>query len=99
MLKGNTIKHLLLKTIILLYLFSSFVNSTHLHVDEEEHFNDCQICTIITLFNAIPPVNDLIDVNCKLCSYLLVTAVSSHPVKLTLLKGFFSHAPPFLSFI
>ncbi|CAA6827579.1 MAG: Unknown protein [uncultured Sulfurovum sp.] len=80
-------------------MFSSFLNGTHVHADEEQHFDDCQICTILTAFNDSPPINDLIDLKCELCGYLIETALPLNSIEITSLKGFFAHAPPCLSYL
>ncbi len=94
---SDTIKQFLLKTLILFYIVTSFTSATHIHIGEEEHIDDCQICVITTSFNSAQPPKYELSFSCEICSYLIDTAVDSINIEINDLKGFFSHAPPFLS--
>lgn len=79
---------------MLFYFVFSFVNATHIHIDEHEHTEDCQICIIVKAFSdSDTPKIDLVT-SCKSCSYQIDIFTSSF-VEVSYLKGFFSRAPPF----
>ena len=70
-----------------------------MHIGEEEHINDCQICIIVKAFNDIDVPKYNLNFSCILCSYFTETTIKSFTVELSYLKGFFSHAPPFYPFL
>ncbi|HIP50950.1 MAG TPA: hypothetical protein EYG94_02580 [Campylobacterales bacterium] len=90
-------KNFLLKLLLFFYLSFSYMGATHIHYDHEEHLDDCQICLIVNAFSDLDiPKNSLI-LSCTLCSYIIevFNTTSVHTVHL---KGYFSNAPPTLSF-
>ena len=93
----NSIKFFILKSLIILYVLFSFSNATHIHDDNEEHIEDCQICVIIKAFSDIDTPKYSLNTDCAICRYLIET-VAPLTIEISCLKGFFSHAPPFSLF-
>ena len=91
-------KLFILKSLVLFYLFSSFVLATHVHIDGDEHVDDCQICVIVKAFSDIDAPKYDLNFSCELCSYFIETVMGSLAIELIYLKGFCSHAPPFYPF-
>ncbi len=87
----------LLKALMLSYFLFSFANATHVHVDEHENVDDCQVCIIVKAFNDTDTPKISLDSVYKSCSYQ-VDIFTSLFVETSYLKGFFSHAPPLLPF-
>ncbi|HIC78067.1 MAG TPA: hypothetical protein EYP02_02680 [Sulfurovum sp.] len=83
---------------ILFYLVTSFTSATHIHMYDEKHIDDCQICVIVQVFSGDVPPKYEIDFSCEICTYLIETAINRLTIKISYLKGFFSQAPPSLSF-
>ncbi|MCH9740418.1 MAG: hypothetical protein K0U38_06215 [Epsilonproteobacteria bacterium] len=75
---------------------TSFTNATHMHIGEEEHIDDCQICIIVNAFNDIDTSSMAILFECGLCN-CFIEPLHTAVIQLTYLKGFFAHAPPILS--
>lgn len=75
------------------------MGATHIHHehDHEEHLDDCQICLIVNAFSDtdIPHTSSIID--CTLCTYM-IEVFNATSIHIIYLKGYFSHAPPTLSF-
>jgi len=95
--KGNFIKQFIIKALILFYLFSSFVHGTHFHNETDEHMDDCKICTIVSLFKTIPPIKSLMECDANACHESIEIFLHKECIEKTPLKGYLSHAPPFLS--
>jgi len=69
-----------------------------MHIGEEEHVDDCQICVIVQAFSGDAPPKYELNFSCETCSYLIETAIHTPSIEIAYFKGFFSHAPPLLSF-
>lgn len=88
-------KQLIVKLLMVFYVFFSFVSATHTHHDCEEHFDDCQICVIVKAYSGTDTPFDSIVLEYDFTSYL-TESFSSASINILNLKGFFSHAPPSL---
>lgn len=88
--------NILIKALLLFYIFSSYIGATHFHNKPIKSFNDCKVHILIKNLNIgnVPTFNNtlLICNNCYEYIYpiniLLVIFIS---------KGFNSQAPPFIS--
>lgn len=87
----------MIKALVLFYFVTAFMNATHIHSDNEDHLDDCQICVIVKAFNSVDLPKYDIDFSCAICHDSIESVLTSFHVT-TYLKGFFSHAPPALSF-
>ena len=81
--------------ILLCYVFFSFVSPTHIYYDCEEHFDDCQMCVIVNDFSDVDALFDGIALEYNFCSNI-IEPFSSLSINILNVKGFLSHAPPFL---
>jgi len=98
MKRRDIIKPIVLKILLLFYLASTFIGATHIHNQKKKHLDGCQICVIVKAFtDADLPKNGSIDIGCTLCNYLIIPLYSIS-LKVVNLKGYFSHAPPLLSY-
>ena len=88
-------KLLVVKLLILFYVFFSFASATHIHNDSEEHLDDCQICVIVNGFSDTDAPFNGIALEYNFGSYL-IKSFSLISINILNLKGFFSQAPPFL---
>lgn len=71
------------------------MTATHVHEDTQEHLDDCKICVIVKAFSNVDvPKFDLLF-SCEKCIYVIETFASFIQDN-SILKGFFSHAPPVL---
>lgn len=93
--RRNIIKQLIIKLLILFYLSFSFVSAVHIHHDLKEHLDDCQICVIVKAFSDVKTLFNDTVLEYNFGSYL-IESFSSISINIVNLKGFFSHAPPFL---
>lgn len=90
-------KNLITKILILLYLLFSFSNATHIHVEEDGHAEDCEVCILTKAFTDTDvPSFDIIN-DCTDCTYHHNIIISSD-INILFLKGFFANAPPFTPF-
>lgn len=94
---SHSLKYLVLKSLVLLYLLFSLSNAMHIHGHDDKHVDDCQICIIVQAFSDVDLATANIDVFCNLYPYLLIN-YESLTTEILKLKGFFSHAPPFSLF-
>ena len=69
-----------------------------MHVGEEEHVDDCQICIFVKAFSDIDAPKYDLNFSYELCSYFIETVMDSLAIEHSYLKGFLSHAPPFYPF-
>jgi len=68
--------------------------ATHLHIDGDEHLDDCQICVIVKSFSDV----DFSPLGIDFSSYLFPFFLESYSSFISHgfnLKGFDSQAPPF----
>jgi len=87
------LKHLLLSTLLFLFLSSSYVSATHMHSTDSHHQDNCDICVIINNFHSgdislLSFVIDAIEYN-----YECIQLNESFYIY-QIFKGFNSTAPP-----
>ena len=88
-------KPFLLKILMLSYFLFSFINATHVHADGSEHTDDCKVCIIVKAFSDTNTPS--LDFHISYESYRYqIDIFTSAFIEVSYLKGFFSHAPPFL---
>jgi hypothetical protein len=83
-------KNFLIKSILICYLFASYIGATHIHNDYTEH-HDCKICIVVKNLNGNNP--SILDIPCVI-SYYYIPDFILNLVDLTIIKGFNSNAPP-----
>ena len=93
--RRDIMKQLIVKLLIFFYISFSFVSATHIHHDAEEHFDTCKICVIVKAYSDVDTPFDSIVLEYNFTSYLL-KSFTSISINILNLKGFYSHAPPFL---
>lgn len=64
-------------------------------MDEHAHTDDCKVCIIVKAFSDTNTPTLDSHISYETCSYQIETFTSTF-VSVSYLKGFFSHAPPFL---
>jgi len=88
-------KQFLAKSLMLFYLFSSYLSATHIHHDTDNKQDNCQVCILVKniLSGDVVPSVLLTDIfehdfvlSCEPKTYIYHAS-----------KGFNSHAPPLFS--
>ena len=87
------LKHIMIRFILLFYLSSSFLSAMHVHHDISTPHDNCKICLIVkNLSSGDIPTFDSLEFTGFTYGHLIVKKQSS--ILKTILKGFFSNAPP-----
>ncbi|NOZ90752.1 MAG: hypothetical protein GXO60_05665 [Epsilonproteobacteria bacterium] len=87
---------IIIKTLLLFYIFSSYIGATHFHTKPIKSFNDCKVHILIKNLNTgnIPTLDNIPLVYND--SYRYIYPIDTFLV-LFIQKGFNSQAPPTIS--
>ena len=92
-LRSSIIKHFLLKTLLLLFLGTSYLTATHIHHDDLDHEEGCEVCVMVNNFHSADIPHATIDIASVEWYFDDIVLYENYPVKHTP-KGFYSTAPP-----
>jgi len=89
----NSIKIIIVRLLLFLYLSSSYLSVTHIHNDGLTQQSDCKICIVVKNLNSADVPNDaLAFLSCDFCYEPIFS--EEHQNTFKLLKGFNANAPP-----
>ncbi len=86
-------KHFLLKTLLFLFLGTSYLSATHIHHDELDHKDGCEVCVVVNNFHSADIPNATMDIPLVEYAYDEIRLCYISPVT-HIYKGFYSTAPP-----
>ncbi len=87
------IKYFLLKTLLLLFLGTSYLTATHIHHDDLDHEDGCEVCIVVKNFHSADIPHSDIDISLVEYTYDEIKLYHISPVT-DICKGFYSTAPP-----
>lgn len=90
-------RQLLMKIFLLLFLVSNTVAASHIHHDDPDHGQECEICVIVNHFHSADVPHSAADIVLIAYGFDEITLQHDDLVKLAL-KGYCSTAPPSSSF-
>ncbi len=89
------VKLFLIKSIVLFYLFGSFLSATHVHDDGLVH-DDCKVCIVHKNLNSADvPTTSTLNLVCDYCYEAILFKATLFQDALD--KGFNANAPPYFS--
>lgn len=92
-IKENSIKHFLIKILLLLFLASSTLTASHIHHDDVDHDEGCEVCVVINNFHSGDIPHSAVEILSLEYSYDEITQYANYPLK-HLPLGYCSTAPP-----
>ena len=90
-------RSLLIKLLLLIYLFSTSLSATHLHalVDDDKH-EDCPVCILVNSLQSGDIDNSILNITTPIYYLEFESYFNTHIVT-KIIKGFNSTAPPLFS--
>lgn len=89
-------RHIIIGLLVLFYLSSSYLSSTHIHSKTLESSNDCKVHILVkNLSSADTPDSSLEVLGCGVCFNIMTPELIF--LHQPLIKGFNAQAPPTLS--
>ncbi len=92
-IKENIIKHFLIKILILLFLGTSYLTASHIHHDDVDHDEGCEVCVVINNFHSGDIPHSTVEIPSVEYSYDEIAQYDNYPLK-HLPLGYCSTAPP-----
>ncbi len=93
--KRQNIKQIIIKLLLLFYLFTSYVNATHFH-HEEVDVDNCQICIVLKVFHSADLSSS--DIHFIFPDLFYITSYFGKSSNVALChKGYYATAPPSFS--
>jgi len=92
-IKERIIKHFLIKILLLLFLGTSYLTATHIHFDELEHEEGCEVCVVINNFHGGDISHAKVEIPSLSCNYDEIVFCESYTFT-HLPLGYYSTAPP-----
>ena len=88
--------NIVIKALLLFYIFSSYIGATHFHTKPIKSFNDCKVHILIKNLNIgdVPVVDNIVS-DCNRCEDYIIYFHTF--LALFIPKGFNSQAPPTIS--
>jgi hypothetical protein len=90
-------RHFFIKIFLFLFLASNTVAASHIHHDDPDHGQECEICLIVNNFHSADVPHSAVDISMIAYGFDETALQHDHVLKLTL-KGYYSTAPPVSSF-
>jgi hypothetical protein len=90
------LNNIIIKALLLFYIFSSYIGATHFHTKPIKSFNDCKVHILIKNLNIgdVPVVDNIVS-DCNKCEDYIIYFYTF--LALFIPKGFNSQAPPIIS--
>jgi len=89
----NIIKHFFIKILLLLFLTSSTLTASHIHHDDLDHEEGCEVCVLVHNFHGVDLPHSTIEISSVEYSDDETAFHEYYFLKYTF-KGYYSTAPP-----
>ena len=88
-------KTLIIKVLLTFYILSSFLNASHIHIDDTSHLK-CKICIVTKNIDLYSDITSF-SLNENIYFYHKISIFDKKYYSIFIYKGFNSQAPPFSS--
>ncbi len=86
-------RQMIIRSIFLFYLLASYLNATHIHMEESAHADDCKVCMVAKVFQSADVPDTSLPHTIALPVHRSLYIAERSNVS-ACIKGFLSTAPP-----